>query len=400
MKAVRLPFFAIGALALGTLCLANDKAADKAAPAAADVPSATVVDQIIAKVNGDIVSQDEVRRLSREAQQELKQQNVSGAQLQTAVEERQKNALRDRIDELLLIQRGKELNINVDSEISKYIASLQRQSGITDSEKFHDYVRQQSGMTYEDFLSEAKNQSLTKEVIGQEVGRHINIAPKEIQDFYDAHKAEFVREEKVYLSEILISTQGKDAAGVAAAAKKAKQIADDANKGQRFGDLARDNSDAGTAKDGGALGSYKKGELTAEIEGAVWDLPKGSVTQPVKIPTGYEIFKVEEHTKAGLAPLADVKGEIENQLYGPKMQPKVREYLTNLRKQAFLQIKPDFTDTGAAAGQDTKWQDPAVLKPETITKEEVEAKTRHKKLLWVIPIPGTETTVTGKSSSR
>jgi peptidyl-prolyl cis-trans isomerase SurA len=78
----------------------------------------------------------------------------------------------------------------------------------------------------------------------------------------------------------------------------------------------------------------------------------------------------------------------------------VREYLTNLRKQAFLQIKPGFTDTGAAAGQDTKWQDPAVLKPETITKEEVEAKTRHKKLLWVIPIPGTETTVTGKSSSR
>jgi hypothetical protein len=124
------------------------------------------------------------------------------------------------------------------------------------------------------------------------------------------------------------------------------------------------------------------------------------VTQPVKIPTGYEIFKVEEHTKAGLAPLADVKGEIENQLYGPKMQPKVREYLTNLRKQAFLQIKPGFTDTGAAAGQDTRWQDPAVLKPETITKEEVEAKTRHKKLLWVVPIPGTSTTVTGKSSSR
>jgi peptidyl-prolyl cis-trans isomerase SurA len=397
MKAVRLPFLVLGALAMGSLCLA----ADKAAPAAADVPpTGTVVDQIIAKVNGDIVSQDEVKRLSREAQQELKAQNVSGAQLQQAIDERQKNALRDRIDELLLTQRGKELNINVDSEISKYIASLQRQSGITDSEKFHDYVRQQSGMSYEDFLSEAKNQSLTKEVLGQEVGRHINISEKEIQAFYDAHKTDFVREEKVYLSEILISTQGKEAAGVTAAEKKAKQIADGASKGQRFSDLARDNSDASTAKDGGQLGSYKKGELTPEIEGAVWDLPRGSVTQPVKIPTGYEIFKVEEHTKAGLAPLADVKGEIENQLYGPKMQPKVREYLTNLRKQAFLQIKPGFTDTGAATGQDTRWQDPAVLKPETITKEEVEAKTRHKKLLWVVPIPGTSTTVTGKSSSR
>jgi hypothetical protein len=118
------------------------------------------------------------------------------------------------------------------------------------------------------------------------------------------------------------------------------------------------------------------------------------------VPTGFEVFKVDDHTKAGLAPLADVKGDIENALYGPKMQPKVREYLTHLRQQAFLQIKPGFVDTGAAPGQDTTWQDVAQLKPETITKAEEEQKTRHKRLFGMIPIPGTETTVTGKSSSR
>jgi hypothetical protein len=176
-------------------------------------------------------------------------------------------------------------------------------------------------------------------------------------------------------------------------------VATEAKRGQRFSDLARDNSDAATAKDGGSLGGYKKGELTKEIEDSVWNLPKGAVTAPIKIATGYEIFKVEDHTKAGLAPLADVKGEIDNILYGPKMQPKVREYLTQLRTQAFLQIKPGFTDTGASPGQDTKWQDPAVLKPETVTKREVEEKTRHKRFLG-IPIPGTSTTATGKSSSR
>jgi parvulin-like peptidyl-prolyl isomerase len=365
---------------------------------AADNPQ--IVDQIVAKVNGDIVSQDELQRYRKESLQELKAQGLNGAQLERALEDKQKNVLRDRIDQLLLTQKGKELNVNVDSEVSKYIASLQRQSGITDTEKFHDYVRQQSGMSYEDFLNEAKNQSLTRDVIGQEVGRHVNISPKEIEDYYNAHKSDFVREEKVYLSEILISTQGKDAAGIAAAEKKAKQLADDASKGQRFSDLARDNSDASTAKDGGALGGYKKGDLATAIEDLVWTKPKGTVTQPIKIPTGFEIFKVEDHTKAGLAPLADVKSEIENALYGPKMQPMVREYLTSLRKQAFLQIKPGFADSGAAPGQDTKWQDPAVLKPETITKAEVEEKIRRKRLLWAIPIPGTSTTVTGKSSSR
>jgi parvulin-like peptidyl-prolyl isomerase len=368
---------------------------------AADVPKpeVNVVDQIIAKVNGDIVSQDEIRRVAKETAQEMKAQGVGGPQAEQMLREKEKNALRDRIDELLLTQKGKELNINVDSEISKYMASLQRQSGITDTEKFHDYVRQQSGLTFEDFLAEAKNQALTREVISQEVGRHINVSDKEVQAYYDAHKNDFIREEKVFLSEILISTENKDAAGVAAAKKKAETLSADAKRGQRFAELARDNSDAATAKDGGALGGYKKGELNKEIEDAVWNLPRGAVTAPIKIATGFEVFKIEDHTKAGLAPVADVKPEIENILYGPKMQPKVREYLTQLRTQAFLQIKPGFIDTGASPGQDTKWQDPAVLKPETVTKREVEEKTRHKRFLG-IPIPGTSTTATGKSSSR
>lgn len=374
-----------------------------AAAPAADTPSVTpsqVVDQIVAKVNGDIVSQDELQRFARELTKEMRAQGAPDTRISEAIATRQKDVLRDRIDELLLAQKGKELNINVDSELSKYMANLQRQSGMTDPEKFHDYVKQQSGMSYEDFQSETKNQFLTREVIGQEVGRRINISDKEVQDYYAAHKQDFVRDEKVFLSEILVSTQGKSAAASAAAEKKAKQVANDASHGQRFADLARDNSDAATAKEGGMLGGYKKGELQPEIENAVWGLPKGGVTAPIKIATGFEIFKVEDHTKAGLAAMSDVKPEIENALYAPKMQPRVREYLTDLRKRAFLQIKPGYQDTGAATGMNTAWQDPAQLKPETVTKAEVEAKTRRKRALWLIPIPGTHTSVTGKSSSR
>jgi peptidyl-prolyl cis-trans isomerase SurA len=359
-----------------------------------------VVDQIVARVNGDIISQDELQRLSRELGQALKSRQQMGPQADQELQNRQKDILRDRIDELLLIQKGKELNINIDSEVSKHMANLQRQANITDPDKFREYVRQQTGMSYEDFLAEQRNQFLTRQVIGQEVARHISITNKDVQDYYDQHKADFVREEKVFLSEILISIQGKDPNGIAAAEKKAKQIAADAAKGQRFSDLARDNSDAATAKQGGELGGYKKGDLTKQIEDAVWNLPKGAVTQPIRIATGFEILKVDDHTKSGLAPLADVRSEIENILYGPRMQPKVREYLTQLRKTAFLQIKPGFVDSGAAPGQNTAWQDPAQLKPETVTKAEVQEKTRRKRLFGMLPIPGTQTTVTGKSSSR
>lgn len=359
-----------------------------------------VIDQIVAKVNGDIVSQDEIDRGVSEQMQEMRARGASNSQIQEMSADMQKNMLRDRIDQLLLVEKGKELNVNVDSEISKYMASLRRQSGITDEEKFREWVRQQSGMSFEDFQNEAKNNALTREVIGSEVGRHVHVTDQEIQDYYKNNQKDFIRDEKVYLSEILISTQGKDEAGDAAALKKANQLYDDLNKGSRFGDMARDNSDATTAKDGGSLGGWQKGSLSKQIEDAVWNLPKGSITKPIKLPTGYEIFKVDDHTKQGLAPLEDVKSEIEGKLYGPKMQPQIRDYLTQLRREAFLQIKPGFVDTGAAPGMDTKWQDPASLKPETVSKTEVSQKSRMKRLLWVVPVPGTSVDVGGKSSSR
>ncbi len=371
---------------------------------AADVPTSnhfTIVDEIVAKVNGDIVSRDELQRLGREAAQESKAQGESGQRPERDFQAQQKNILRDRIDQLLLVQKGKELNINVDSEVGKYIANLQRQSKISDPEKFREWIRQQSGMSYEDFQAETKNQFLTRNVIGQEVGRHINISQKEVQAYYNAHKDQFIRDEKIYLSEILVSTQEKDAKGIAAAEKKANLVAAQAAKGTRFSDLARDNSDANTAQQGGELGvGYKKGDLDKTLEEKVWNLPKGAVSKPIRISNGFEILKVDDHTKAGLASLDDVRSEIESQLYAPKMQPKVRQYLTELRKTAFLQIRPGYVDSGAAPGQNTKWQDPAQLKPETITKSEVQEKTAHKKLFGVLPIPGTQTTVTGKSSSR
>jgi peptidyl-prolyl cis-trans isomerase SurA len=389
--------FLAGACA-NTVFAADDKNGD--APKNADAPNVTVIDQVIAKVNGDIVSQDELQRLQKELAAELKQQGASGSTFDREYSAHQKDILRNRIDELLLVQKGKELNINVDSDVTKYMANLQRQSGLTDPDKFHEWIRQQSGRSFEDFQAETKDNFLTREVIGQEVGRHINITDKEIEDYYNAHKNDFIRDEKVYLSEILISTENKDGAALAAAENKARQISDQAAKGERFSDLARDNSDAATAKDGGVLGGYKKGELQKSIEDAVWKLPKGGVSQPIKIATGYEVFKVDDHTKAGLEPLADAKPEIENVLYGPKMEPKVRDYLSQLRKTAFLQIKPGYADTGAPPGLNTAWVDPATLKPETISKAEVEQKTRMKRLLWVLPIPGTSADVTGKSSSR
>jgi parvulin-like peptidyl-prolyl isomerase len=361
--------------------------------------SFAVVDEIVAKVNGDIITKTELDKSAHDAVATLQQQGYKGERLQQAYEEGQKDLLRNRIDQLLLVQRAKDMDIKVDPEVSKYMADLQRQEKIADPDKFHEMVRQQSGMSYEDFMQEVKKNMMTRAVIGQEVARNINIPQKDIEAYYNAHKSEFVREEKVFLREILVSTDSKDAAGIKAAERKADGLYQRASKGERFADLAKDNSDSATSAQGGDLGGYKKGELASVFQ-EVWTMKPGEVTKPIRIDHGFEILKVEDHTTAGQASLADVQDEIREKLYEPKMQPKIREYLTSLRKSAFLEIKSGYKDSGAAPGMDTAWKDPAQLKPETVTKAEVLEKKRHKRLFWLIPVPGTQETVTGKSSSR
>jgi peptidyl-prolyl cis-trans isomerase SurA len=364
------------------------------------VEKPVVVEEIIAKVNGDIVTRTEMEKQRKQAENELRQKGVAGADFDTRIAEVDKTVLSDRIDQLLLVQKGKELNINVDQDVSKYMAEIQKQVGIADPDKFQQSVREQTGQSYEDYKNDLKNGMLTQKVIRQEVGGRIQIPSTDVEKYYEEHKTEFVRQEQIFLREILISTEGKNAAGVAAAEKKAKDLVARARKGERFGDLARDNSDAVTAKNYGDLGTpFKRGDLNKQLEDVVWDKDKGYVTDPIRVPSGFLILKVEEKHKAGQATLDEVRDQITEKLYMPRMQPAVRDYLTKLRREAFLEIKPGYVDASAAPGKDTSWRDPAQLKPETTTKEEVASQNRKKKFLG-IPIPGTTAATTGTSSSR
>jgi peptidyl-prolyl cis-trans isomerase SurA len=378
--------FLVCAFALGQL-----------ASLAADIPP-SIIEEIVAKVNGEIVTRGDLLHARQDMEELLKGQGLPAIAIENTVKEREKDILRDRIDRFLLIAKAKDLNITVDNEMTKYMADLQRESKIADPDKFHDYIKEQTGVPFEDFKSETKNTMLTQHVIRQEVSSKMKIDKSEFQKYYDEHKAEFMRDEKVYLREILISTAGKEPAGIAASEKKAKDLASRARKGEKFPEMARDNSDAITAKQYGELGGFKKGELSPTIEGAIWDKPRGFVTEPMKVDAGFLIIKVDEHQKAGQAELADVEPEIMDKLYAPRLTPEVRQFLTKLRAEAFLQIKAGYVDTGAAPGKDTTWSDPATLKPETTTKAEVVTKPHHKKVLWIIPVPGTK--VKDSSSSK
>src|ERR1700722_7110769 len=241
-----------------------------------------VVEEIVAKCNGDIITRGDLDRSRRELIESLRASGVVGDDLEKQLSEREKNLLRDRIDQLILAQKAKDLNINVDSEVSKQLSVIQSDSKIADPEKFQEYIKSQSGMSYEDFKQEMKNRFLTQRVIREEVSEKMSVKHEDVEKYYNEHKADFVREEQITLQEILISTEGKDAAGVAAAEKKAKDLVARARKGERFAEMARDNSDSVTAKGMGEFPKpFKKGDLSKNLEDTVWTQPKGYITDPI-----------------------------------------------------------------------------------------------------------------------
>jgi parvulin-like peptidyl-prolyl isomerase len=356
-----------------------------------------IVEQIVAKVNGEIVTATELERYRRQMEESLRQQGLTGERIEKEMKAREGDVLRDRIDALLLVQQAKQVEINVESDVTKRLAEIQRSAKISDQDKFHDFVREQSGMSFEDFRQEIRNDLLKQRLLGQEVGSKISVPRAEMEKYYQEHKDQFMRDERVFLSEILVSTVGKDEKEIPALEKKAKDLADRARRGERFTELARDNSDAESAAGMGALGSFTRAQLQPQIIALVFSQERGFVTDPMRVPNGFLILRVDEKHTAGLASLDEVQNEIQQRLFEPRFEPAVRTFLTRLRTEAFLEIRAGFVDSGAAPGKDTSWMEPGQLKPETITKEEVASRRYRPRLLWLIPMPYIRTV--GKVSS-
>ena len=349
-----------------------------------------IVEEIIAKINGDIVMRSEYEKSLQDVRGEVaRRQDLSDEQRRKFLENAEKNALRDLIDQRLLIQKANEFGVSVEAQVLRQRDRMMKANNLETIEEFEDWVAEQTGMTAEDALDQVRSHFLTQAIIGQEVGSRIVIPRDEIEAYYEEHKQEFTRTEGVRLAEIVISTEGKTGEELAAAEKKAKDTRKRLLKGEPFAEIARRVSDnKQNSEQGGDIGIWRRGQLRKDIEDLVFDKPGGHITDLIEVPNGYLILKVFEKHREGLATLEEVRDVIRNRLSGPKFQPAFREYLSKLRTDAYIEIRPGYIDTAAVAGKDTSWTDPSKLAPITTTREEVLAKKKKRRLLWVIPLPG------------
>jgi peptidyl-prolyl cis-trans isomerase SurA len=351
--------------------------AKKSPPPASKVDpnSGRVVEEIIARVNNEIITQSEYEKAKVAAADEAKQDcqsHCTPEQLQIAIEDRQKNALRDLIDQSLLVQRGKDMGISVEPDVIKKLDQIRIQNNINSMEDLEKAVSA-SGVNWEDFKNNIRNGVLTQRVISSEVGSHITIGHDEIEKYYNEHKGEFVRPEQVALRSIEVNTEKKSSEEIGELKKKAETTLKRIKDGEDFGEMAKRFSDGSTAKQGGYLGIYKRGELSKELEDAVFKMRKNDITDVMDTKQGFLILQVLEHYDEGEQTLAKVEPEITDKLYTARMEPAMREYVKTLREQSYVVIKPGFQDI-AGGGGNSEIQEVSAT-PEASKK----AKKAHKK---------------------
>ncbi len=346
-------------------------------------PADTVVEEIIARVNNEIVTRTEYIRSRDQLKQEVQQQDPANAD--RAFAEKQRDVLRDLIDQQLLLEKGKDLGITGDTELVKRLDEMRKEMKLETMEELEKAAEAQ-GASYEDFKQNLRNQIITQRVIGQEVGSHLAMNKDDVKKFYDQHRAEMERPEQVRLSEILIAPKTPAKSGVdgkpeppseaetegalAAAQAKAQDVLDQIHKGAKFEDLAKKYSDGPSAKDGGDLSYFKRGTLSKELEDKVFALKAGEVTDVIRTKQGYVILEASEHQMAGIPTMKEVEPRIQDALYMQKLQPALRAFLTTLREEAFIDIKSGYLDSGASAKQ---------TKPVETTTKVVTAKNLKKK---------------------
>jgi peptidyl-prolyl cis-trans isomerase SurA len=336
------------ALLLGLALAAGSARAQNDANAPESPYGGSTVEDIVARVNDQIITKSDYDR----AQEELDQEGHQRSQTMQEMAASRRDLLRNLIDQQLWLSKAKELNVTGDTELFKRLDEIRKQYNLDSIEDLEKAAKEQ-GVSFEDFKANIRNQIVTQEVMRQEVGEHLQMTPGEVERYYEQHKQDYVQPESERLSEILITAPADDAAKVAAAKAKADDLEARLHSGGDFAQLARSFSDGPTAGQGGDLGQYKlgQGQLPKVLEDKTFSLQTGQYTDPILTRQGYIVLKVVQHIPGGPQPFKDVEQDVEQAYYMSMMEPAIRDYLEKMRDDAFIWIKQGFTDSAATPAE-------------------------------------------------
>jgi peptidyl-prolyl cis-trans isomerase SurA len=306
-----------------------------------------VVDEVIAQVNDDVITLSMLRRESKERIEALKQGGMTEQQAADEVNKRQAELIATLINEQLLMQRGKELDLSstVEAEVNQRMLEVAKDQGITSIEKL-DAAMRESGIDPVTTRQTLRVEMMKQAVIQQEVDRKIffSLTIDELKKYFQAHQDKFRKPENVTLSEIFLSSAGKNEAEVKA---KALQLVAQLRAGADFGTVAVANSEREAngvrvaPQTKGKVGTFEVPSLREDIAGAIKDVKAGGISEPLRSNDGYQIFRLDERTAASTTATFN-ENQVREAITIERGNKQREEYLQNLRNEAYIKISENY----------------------------------------------------------
>jgi peptidyl-prolyl cis-trans isomerase SurA len=304
-----------------------------------------ILEQILVKVNGDIITKTELeqRQIGALRQRDPNFRPASDAELQKALVEVTPDVIVNAIDEMLLVQRGRELGYALGAEqFQGIVDNIKKENKIETEEQFQAALKQE-GLTLDDLRRQIERQMLVSRVQQVEVAGKISVSEDDVKKYYAERRDSFTTQPELTLREILIlvptTDQGVNVAVDDAARAKAEEIRKRLEGGEPFAQLASAVSDSGSKANGGLIGPIARTDLSPELLTEIDPLKVGQMTRVLRTTRGYQIIKLETRTEQKVKTIDEARTEIADRLAADKQRGHMLEYLRQLRAQAIIDWK-------------------------------------------------------------
>jgi hypothetical protein len=312
------------------------------APVWAQEEGPTVLDEIVAKVNFEIITLTDLKQTLADRRFELTQGSNDLAQTEKKFQAEKPGLLKTMIQNKLMLQKASEFGLDsgVEPDVVTYLEDWRKETGVPSLEILDQYL-QQRGSSLQRFKEKIKSNLITQAVYENLIYPKITLLTAEVEAYYEDNEAEFAVPAKVELGEILFLIEGKDRREVQA---KAEQVLARLQKGDSFEELAKEFSEGPTASKGGQIGSFNRGTMNPALEDVAFTLEVGEISGIIESDFGFQIIKVLDRSEATLKPLSEVRPRITQILYQKKAVPEIERFLKQLIQDSYIYVSPKYAE--------------------------------------------------------
>jgi peptidyl-prolyl cis-trans isomerase SurA len=308
-----------------------------------------IIEQVLVKVNGEIISKTDLEDRQivalREMNTRMDPESLKTDEgLRKALAEVTPQILVDAIDEILMVQLGREKGYRLTDEMFKsWLADLRKEQKLEDDAKF-EAVLKQEGMTLAELRRNLERSYLVNRIQQDEVGAKLQITEQEARQYYQANRSEFIQPASVTFREVLIELPAgaQTAAGVNVAAddevkQRIEAVRARALAGEDFTALVDEVSDSPTKANGGLIGPLNVADLSPALQEMLQKMKPGDITEPLRASKGYQMLKVETLTQATPQPFDAVRDLVADRVHAARQRTEIRRFLARMRSQALIE---------------------------------------------------------------